>query len=102
MPPDFKFKVSFSYGFSSKNRSEYSAYGTYDEIFEKIKKSSSAVCTPGKKVFLHFSAWGIYTGANIRYDGLYSEETLKLIVKNAGWICWIIRKMNEIISGKND
>ena len=100
VPPDFRFKVS--YGFSSKNRSEYYAYGTSDEIFEKIKDQVLAYARAGRKVFLHFSAWGIYSGANIRYDGLYSEDTLKLIVKNAGWICWNIRKMNEIISGKND
>lgn len=90
VPAHFKFELN--YGFSHKKRSEYTVYGTSDEIFEQIKGH-----VVGKRVYLYFSSWGVYTGANVRYNGCYTEETLELVVRNAGWICWNVKKMNEII-----
>jgi len=91
VPSNFKFELN--YGFSHKKRSEYTVYGTPDEILGQIKR------VVGKRVYLHFSSWGVYTGANVKYSGCYSEEVLELIVKNAGWICWNVERMNGIISG---
>ncbi len=89
VPAHFKFELN--YGFSHKKRSEYTVYGTPEEIFEQIKD------VVGKRVYLYFSSWGVYTGANVRYSGCYTEETLELVVRNAGWICWTVEKMNEVI-----
>ena len=92
VPDDYRFELN--YRFSTRSPTIGTAWGTASEIYEKIVEE-----TTEKKVFLNFSSYGVYTGGNIKYSGYYSRETMELIVKNAGWICWNIKKMNEIMCG---
>jgi len=89
VPPDFSFTLS--YGFSNK-KNEHEVYGTPDKIVAEVLDAIVE-----KKVYLHFSSRGLYAGSKVDYSGIYSKDALKLIIKNAGWICWRIKRMNEII-----
>jgi ERCC4-related helicase len=95
VPQDFSFHLAYRFSNKDKEQHKESIKGTSAQIFNKIIKQ-----TIEKKVFLNFSTADIYTGAKINYSGRYSENALRLIIKNAGWICWNIHKMNEIICGK--
>jgi len=90
VPDDFRFSVS--YRFSINDKSEYNVNGNVEEIFNILREK-----VVGKKVYFNFSSYGYYSNCKISYDSVYNEDTLKLVIMNAGWICWSIKNANEII-----
>ena len=84
---DEDIRVEVTYGFSSKNRAQGSAYGTWHELITQLEPLLER-----KTIYLTF-AHSRRASVTASYHGRFPEESLPFIVRNA---CWLAQQAEEL------
>jgi len=77
---DNEIAVEVTYGFSSANRAQYSAFGNWQHLVARLSP-----VTEQPIAYLMFSYSG-RAAISVSYHSRFSSENLRLIVRNACWV----------------